>query len=385
MKKQKICIVGGSLTGLVTAISLSKLNCDIDLVTDENTKNQNSSGTIAISEDNLEFIMRLNISNSFKKGIWPCKKIKLYSEIKNKNFTEIFELNNQNKKKSLLYMVENNKIKNLMIGKIKKTKSISLKKNERIREINNHGLLKKIKFKKNSSNYNLIIICTGGESELVKNIFWKNTMSNSYNESSLTTILNHNFLNNNTARQIFMDDEIFAMLPISNSKTAIVWSIRNKKKKELIFKKKIKFYAEKYLNNVKFITKIQQRNLNFSVRSKYYKDRLLLFGDALHVIHPFVGQGFNMTLRDLKILNKVLTNNINLGLDIGSPDILSEFSYKAKPRNFAFSIGTDILKNTFSIKNDYFKVARNEVIKNLNKNNFVKNIFTNIADKGFKI
>ena len=31
MKKQKICIIGGGLTGLVTAISLSGLNCEIDL------------------------------------------------------------------------------------------------------------------------------------------------------------------------------------------------------------------------------------------------------------------------------------------------------------------------------------------------------------------
>ena len=34
MKNQKICIIGGNLTGLVTAISLSKFNCDIDLITD---------------------------------------------------------------------------------------------------------------------------------------------------------------------------------------------------------------------------------------------------------------------------------------------------------------------------------------------------------------
>ena len=33
MEKQKICIIGGNLTGLVTAIALSKLNCQIDLIT----------------------------------------------------------------------------------------------------------------------------------------------------------------------------------------------------------------------------------------------------------------------------------------------------------------------------------------------------------------
>ena len=41
MKKQKICIIGGGLTGLVTAISLSKLNCEIDLITGKIPKNLN--------------------------------------------------------------------------------------------------------------------------------------------------------------------------------------------------------------------------------------------------------------------------------------------------------------------------------------------------------
>jgi len=105
------------------------------------------------------------------------------------------------------------------------------------------------------------------------------------------------------------------------------------------------------------------------VRNKYYKDRTLLFGDALHVVHPFVGQGFNMTLRDLKCLKKMLNKKINLGLDIGSLDILSEFSSETKPRNFAFSISVDLLKNFLS-----FKKLRSDTLKILNKNNFAKTI-----------
>ena len=45
MKKQKICIIGGSLTGLVTAISLSKLNFEIDLVIGSLTQNLKSTRT----------------------------------------------------------------------------------------------------------------------------------------------------------------------------------------------------------------------------------------------------------------------------------------------------------------------------------------------------
>ena len=86
-----------------------------------------------------------------------------------------------------------------------------------------------------------------------------------------------------------------------------------------------------------------------------------------------------MTLRDLASLEKVLTQKINLGLDIGSSDTLSEFSNEVKPRNLAFSIGTDFLKNSFS-----YKKLRNEMLKILNKSNFAKDICFNIANKGFR-
>ena len=68
-----------------------------------------------------------------------------------------------------------------------------------------------------------------------------------------------------------------------------------------------------------------------------------------------------------------------MGLDIGSLDILSEFSSETKPRNFAFSVGVDLLKNSFS-----YKKLRNIILMTLNKSNFAKYIFFEIANKGFR-
>ena len=381
MEKQKICIIGGNLTGLVTAIALSKLNCQIDLITGNANLNHKSNRTIAISEDNFDFLNKLNIKKSLKKEMWPCSIMKLYTEIRNEKFSKIFELNNDNKQKKVFYMLENSKIIKFMISKIKQIKSISIKSNEKISEISTSGLLKSVKINNNKFKYNLIIICAGNNSRLVKNIFNDQIIENSYKETSISTILTHSSLKNNTARQIFLDDEILALLPISNTKTAIVWSIKEttKEKNNLLLRKKIKFYAKNYLKNVTFTTNIEYKDLKFLIRNQYFQDRTLLFGDALHVLHPFVGQGFNMTLRDLASLKKILSKKINLGLDIGSSDILSEFSNETKPRNFAFSICVDFLKNSFSSKK-----LRNDVLKILNKSNFAKDILFNIADKGFK-
>ena len=381
MEKQKICIIGGSLTGLATAICLSELNCEIDLVTGNLEKNLRSSRTIAVSENNLDFLNNHKIYPFLKKGIWACNKMKLYTETSKEKFSEIFELDQENKNGNIFYMIENSKIMKFMKSKIEKTKSISVIKNKKASSIYTSGLLKSVKIDNKSSKYNLVIICSGHNSDLINNIFNDKIIKNSYKECAITITLKHSSFNNKVARQIFLDNSIFALLPISKNKTSVVWSIKNnlKDKNDIFIKNKIKKYASNYLKKIKFISNIEKNDLNLIVRNKYYLDRTLLFGDALHLMHPFVGQSFNMTLRDLKSLKRILKNKINLGLDIGTSDILSEFSYEAKPRNFSFSIGSDILKNALS-----FKEPRNNIFKIINKNKFVKKIIFDIANKGLR-
>ena len=128
MKKQKICIIGSGVTGLVTAICLSKLNCEIDLITGNIVENYKSSRTIAISENNFYFLNKLNISKFLKKEAWACSKLKLYTETKSGKFSEIFELNKEDKNENIFYLLENSKIMDFMMNKVKKIKSISIKK-----------------------------------------------------------------------------------------------------------------------------------------------------------------------------------------------------------------------------------------------------------------
>ena len=89
MKKQKICIIGGSLTGLVTAISLSKLNCEIDLIIPNINQNQKSNKTIAISQNNYDFLNKLNLFKSIEEELWPCSEMKLYTSNESSKFSDI--------------------------------------------------------------------------------------------------------------------------------------------------------------------------------------------------------------------------------------------------------------------------------------------------------
>ena len=212
MEKQKICIVGGGLTGLVTAITLSKLNLKIDLITDDNyNKNIKSNRTTAISQNNYDFLKKLNISKFSKREFWPCSNMKLYTMDEKEKFVEIFEINKINKQ--VLYMIDNSTIIKHMVRSIKKNKSITYQTQKKISGIKNSGLLKSIKFKnkdnsKDNSKYNLIIVCTGDRSNLSKAVRDNQSFSHTYAELSITTVVKHSFIKNNIARQIFLDNEI---------------------------------------------------------------------------------------------------------------------------------------------------------------------------------
>ena len=87
-----------------------------------------------------------------------------------------------------------------------------------------------------------------------------------------------------------------------------------------------------------------------NLRSYYYKN-IIAFGDLLHRLHPLAGQGFNMSLRDIKQLSELIDKKLDLGLDLNN-SILDEFQKKTKSSNFVFSAGIDLIYEIF-INNNY--------------------------------
>ena len=118
MIKQRICIVGDGLSGLMTAVILSKVSgVEVNLIAKKGTKNAYKR-TTAISDINYKFINQ-NITSLGKKLFWPSKKIELFYESSKEkiNFLNIKEDNF-----NLMYVFENDKIKSLLLKEISKNK-----------------------------------------------------------------------------------------------------------------------------------------------------------------------------------------------------------------------------------------------------------------------
>ena len=109
----------------------------------------------------------------------------------------------------------------------------------------------------------------------------------------------------------------------------------------------------------------------------YYYKKILCFGDNIHKIHPLAGQGFNMTLRDIKILSKIIDNKIYLGLPIDQ-SVLKEFENKTKHFNYLYATSIDFIHEFFKIDNKFNNFYSDKIFYFLEKIIYLKNFLQNL-------
>lgn len=362
------CIIGDGLTSLSLAKILVNNKINVHIYYNKKIAKKSLNRTIGIASSNLDFFEK-KIFKFKKKDIWEIKKIEIHDDKSEDSKILDFEKNNKN----LFYMVQNEKIYKILNEKLLKNK-----------------LLKKIIIKKKSfykellkeNKYDLIINCDSNNI-LAKKYFSKK-IEKDYNSLAYTSILEHDSLDNHTAIQVFTKFGPIAFLPISSNKTSIVCSLENKNKQysdkevlNLIKEQNLKFKIKKFLKFENF--KLKSSHLRY-----YYYKNILAFGDSLHRIHPLAGQGFNMTIRDIKILSDIIQNKVDLGLQLNF-SIFKEFEEKTKHMNYFFANSIDFIHESFNFEKK--KKDRNfiEIIKLLGKSKNITKTLIKFADEGVNI
>ena len=357
-----ICLIGYNLTNFLLAILLSKKGFKVDIIFEDKNINKSTNRTIGVSKKNIEFIKSfLNIPN---QHLWPIHEI------------EIFNLNNNPSKK---IRFKNGKTENFFIIKQDYFNKLSEKKCRGIKNINfkKYKVNEILKLEK-KNNYNLIV--NSQSNNIVMKKFFSNSIKQDYESTAFTTIINHKKFDNYKAIQVFTKYGPLAFLPLSRDKTSIVYSVQ--KKFRLNFdqiKNEILKHSKKY--DLKKLDDLEKSDLKYSFPRKFVHKNIICFGDALHKIHPLAGQGFNMTLRDLKLFLKIIENRLNFGLDVDRSSLI-EFRNKTKHYNYIFGIGINLINEFFKIDSKLNGRLSDNVFSFLDTNELFKKNSILIADKG---
>lgn len=206
-----------------------------------------------------------------------------------------------------------------------------------------------------------------------------------YRQTAVVTKIVTEIPHNGCAFEKFTKFGSLALLPISNKFSFLIWCVANARKKEIVNWNANKFSWE--VQNIfgwtlGKILNIERRyfyDLWLIHAKKHILHRLAVVGNAAQNLHPIAGQGFNLGLRDIMVLSKVIVHAFYNNIDIGDYSVLHAYQKNRYIDQHAIINITDGLVRLFN--NNYLPLvfARNIGLLYLNYSTFLQRILINTA------
>ena len=231
-----------------------------------------------------------------------------------------------------------------------------------------------------------LLVAADGANSPIRTELGITATEESYSQSAVVANWLCTYPHLETAFQWFLPGgDIVAMLPLPGKQVSMVWSTSPDNAADLL-----KLNQQQWLDRFSTIAngaiskQLGELTLNsepatFPLRRIHAKrfigpdnsPKVVLLGDAAHVMHPLAGQGLNLGLRDVAVLLNILGRRESFR----SPNdlvLLRRYERQRQGDTSALLWVTDKLKKLFSASSSTEKQIRNWGLGLINKSHFVK-------------
>jgi len=207
-----------------------------------------------------------------------------------------------------------------------------------------------------------LVVAADGSQSVIRQQLGLPVKSWDYGQTALISNVGISQSHQQIAYERFTDTGPLALLPMQDmieqgqtiSRCSLVWTLRHEQVDE---------YME--MSDTDFLNQLQQRFgrrlgafIRVGSRHSYplrmirvpeqVQSRVALIGNAAHTLHPVAGQGFNLGVRDVAVLSKVLAEAVNSVTDIGDLTLLNEYAQWRQRDHRRVMAFTDSLVRIFS-------------------------------------
>lgn len=154
-----------------------------------------------------------------------------------------------------------------------------------------------------------------------------------YDQHALVFTVHLEHGHDQVAHEHFLEQGPLAVLPMTNSRANIVWTLNEQHARDLeelghdFVSQELQEALGHTFGNITIETKIWRYPLRLRMARQYGKGNLLMIGDAAHAIHPIAGQGFNLGLRDVATLAELLQRQIKAGQQVAGRALLDDYDH----------------------------------------------------------
>ena len=160
-----------------------------------------------------------------------------------------------------------------------------------------------------------------------------------YRQRGVVAFVESELPHEDTAWQRFLPGGPLALLPFTDGRSSIVWTLPDAEAARVLAMDEAAFDAEltRAFGGRLGRLAVASPRVGFPLRRQlataYAAGRVLLVGDAAHVVHPLAGQGVNLGLRDVAALRDTVAAALGRRADYAAPERLSRWARQCRSDN----------------------------------------------------
>lgn len=365
-----IAIIGSSFAGMTSALALAKISPEIKIAIIDKQEifkhsRQSDGRAFAISKSSLNLFQEIDIYQDLISVAGKITDIKI-TDYKSPIVLDFLSSELDDSDKEMGLIIENHFIFEALKKQILLQKNITIFCPNSYQEIKFFANFSHILLDDNRLiNAKLILACDGKFSKL-RELYQIKTQIKNYHQTAVLFKISHQVPHQNTAYERFISNGPLAILPLREpNQSSIVW-INNDDFSEILLKldeenflQQLQKKSENCLGKIKIISEKFSYPLNLTLVEKFYHQNILLIGDSACSIHPIAGQGYNLAVNGIKILQKLLAENFLNGLSINDSNLIEQYHQRARKDAKKMAIATDLLNNIFESQSLAIRYGRN--------------------------
>ncbi|HRQ63262.1 MAG TPA: UbiH/UbiF/VisC/COQ6 family ubiquinone biosynthesis hydroxylase [Xanthomonadaceae bacterium] len=349
-----VAVVGAGMVGAAAALGLAKRGVRVALVEAQEPAQWRSEDDVglrvsALSRASRDLLAQVGVWDAIAAArVAPFRRMCVWEEEGEIAFDAASE-----GLAELGHIVENALVADRLWAALKRESALEMHCPAQVAALSQESSHATLAFATGGSVRARVVVAADGASSPLRDMAGIDVDGRDYGQMGLVLHVQPERPHQDTAWQRFGPGGPLALLPLSDGRCSIVWTRPAAEARRLLdvaddeLSERLTEASDARLGRLRVASPRAAFPLRLGLARTYQAGRLVLAGDAAHVVHPLAGQGVNLGFLDVAALMDVIGRARDAGRDIGAVDVLRRYARWRRSENAIAARSFDAIERLF--------------------------------------